>query len=187
MTTLHTTPSVIHTTDALSRTVELVNVQRPSRLAGRSPTFADVLRRHGEQLEPPIPADQLERFAVVLRELGSVFQLTDVDEAAAAVNELLERYCAPPRLLRHDGWPWHLHVDRGDAEPWDRWIGASGAFALAGRLAGRTTVPWGVCDASGCEQVFVHDDRGDPRRHCSTRCATRMRVARHRERHLKRG
>ena len=187
MKTLPADRTVIHATDALARTVDLINLQRPSRLAGRPPTFADVLRRHGEQLEPPIPADELERFAAVLRELGSVFQLTDVDEAAAAVNELLERYCAPPRLMRHDGWPWHLHVDGGDDESWDRWIGASGAFALAGRLAGRRTVPWGVCDAPGCEQVFVHDDRGDPRRHCSTRCATRMRVARHRERNLKRG
>ena len=134
MTTLHTERSSIRATDTVARTVELVNVQRLSRRSDGLPTFADVLRRHGEQLEPPIPADELERVAAVLRELGSVFQLTDVDEAAAAVNELLERYCAPPRLMRHDGWPWHLHVDGGDDEPWQRWMGASGAFALASSL-----------------------------------------------------
>ena len=179
--------TAIGAADVLTRTIELINVQRPSRVGGGPLTFADVLRRHGERLDPPIPERELDRCAAVLRELGAVFRLTEVDEAAAAVNVLLERYCAPPRLMQHDGWPWHLHVDRGDDEPWHRWIGASGSFALATRLGGRRTVPWGVCNASGCDQVFVHDDRGDPRRHCSTRCATRVRVARHRERHVRPG
>ncbi|MGD9702567.1 MAG: CGNR zinc finger domain-containing protein [Acidimicrobiia bacterium] len=187
MRTLHSERYRVDAADVLLRTVELVNVSRPSRSGDEPTTVVDVLRRHGERMEPPITERELERFAAVLDELGAVFELTDVDEAASALNTLLERYCAPPRLVQHEGWPWHLHVDRGDDEAWHRWVGASGSFALASRLAGRSTVPWGVCGAAGCKQVFVHDDRGAPRRHCSTTCGTRTRVARHRERRVRPG
>ncbi len=81
--------------------------------------------------------------------------------------------------MRHEGWDWHLHVDTGEDAPWADWLAASAALELATMLAGADGVPWGECDA-GCGRVFVHDGRGGERRYCSTTCATRERVRRHR-------
>ena len=82
--------------------------------------------------------------------------------------------------MRHEGWDWHVHVDRADDAPWDEWLASSAALALATLLAGSLELPWGECAAAGCRRVYVHDGRGDPRRYCSTTCATRERVRRHR-------
>lgn len=182
MKTLQGADLAVDTWAVLRRTADLVNLGRVTRSAPSTETLAVVLRWHGETIDDDIPAAEQHRCREVLIALAAVFELDDVDDAAALLNDLLARFCAAPRLLRHHGWPWHLHVDRGDDEPWHGWIGASGAFALAQRLAGRSTVPWGVCAAPGCDRVYVHDDRGGPRRHCSPTCATRVRVARHRAR-----
>ena len=169
--------------DVAARTVDLVNLYRPrhsGRLIPVAATIVDVLGRHGEPAAVELDGETVERCRGVLAEVAEVFAIAEVDSAADVLNILLKRYCAVPRLVRHDSWPWHLHVDEDDDAPWHRWIGASSAFALACLLAGRDTVPWGVCAAAGCERVFVHDDRGGRRNHCSVTCGTRTRVARHR-------
>lgn len=176
---MSTLPLLATPAAALARTVDLVNTRTTSRWF-EAPDIQAVLRRHGERVDPPLQIADRRRVDGVLDELAEIFTIADVDAAAVALNDILQRYCAPPSLQRHDGWPWHLHVDRGDAEPWDRWVGAAGAFSLAVALAGRASVPWGVCAADGCGRVFASDDRGAPRRHCSTACGTRTRVARHR-------
>ena len=171
----------IDSKDVLARTIELINVDRPRAGEHAARSLLDVLRAHGETLGELTAGDR-RRAATVLHELAGVAEEQRVDEAARTLNELLRRYCARPQLMLHDGWPWHLHVDRGDEEPLHRWIGATGSFAMATALAGRSSVPWGVCAADGCDQIFVHDDRGGRRLHCSTTCGTRVRVARHRAR-----
>jgi len=190
MKTLHQSPFATDPRDVAERTVDLVNVFRLSRNRAASragaETIVEVLIRHGEQAASGFDVSgglddiTMQRCQEVLAEVAGVFELGKVDPAADALNILLQRYCSIPRLVRHEGWPWHLHVDEDDNGPWHRWIGASSAFALACLLAGRDTVPWGVCAAAGCERVFVHDDRGGRRNHCSVTCGTRTRVARHR-------
>ncbi len=166
---------------ALARTVDVLNVARSGFGIDDAGSLIDVLRRHGEQLDS-ISAEDERSVRRVITELAAVIDERDVDRAATLINAAMRRYCAAPQLLRHDGWPWHVHVDRGDDEPLHRWLGATGSFALANALAERSTVPWGVCEADGCDLVFVHDDRGAPRRYCSTACGNRVRVARHRSR-----
>jgi predicted RNA-binding Zn ribbon-like protein len=167
--------------DVLHRTVALMNVDRARSSQHDDVSIADVLRTHGETLTELGVADT-RRATRVLHELARIAEESSVDHAATGLNTLMAKYCARPQLMIHDGWPWHLHVDRGEDEPLHRWIGATGSFAMANALAGRSTVPWGVCAADGCEQIFVHDDRGGTRLHCSTTCGTRVRVARHRAR-----
>ena len=89
------------------------------------------------------------------------------------------RYAGPPRLSAHDGAHWHLHVDRADDAPWDAWLLASGALALAVLLAsaGHDRPPFGTCDAADCRMCYLDSGRGGGRRYCSPRCATRTRVA----------
>jgi hypothetical protein len=143
--------------------------------------LAAVLERHGDTTDDRFDRREVARCESVIGRLGAVMRMDDVDEAAAALNVLLAGWCSPPRLVRHEGWPWHLHFDRRDDDTWNRWIGASGAFALAASLSGRATVPWGRCAAVDCDRAFVHDDRGGVRRFCSPRCASRTRVRRHRQ------
>jgi hypothetical protein len=164
---------------AVARVVDLVNTVETVTGSPREALGA-VLAQHGDVVDDRFDRREAVRCAAAIGRLGAVTRVDDIDEAAAALNALLARWCSPPRLVRHEGWPWHLHLDRRDDDTWNRWIGANGAFALAAALAGRTTVPWGRCAATDCDRAFVHDDRGGVRRFCSSRCASRTRVRRHR-------
>ena len=137
-----------------------------------------VLEAHGEQ-DVALSRREVGELAAVCRRLRAILVTTSRDDAATRLNALLAEFAGPPRLVRHEGWDWHLHVDRDDDAPWAAWLAASAALDLATRLAASDDVPWGECGA-GCGRVFVHDGRGGERRYCSSTCATRERVRRHR-------
>ncbi|MFE2141635.1 CGNR zinc finger domain-containing protein, partial [Streptomyces sp. NPDC059456] len=102
--------------------------------------------------------------------------------AAEALNALFAQYAAPPRLTRHDGHPWHLHVDRGESSGWGGWFLAAGALELSRLLTEYGRITWGACAAGGCGRFFLGTGPGSARRYCSPACATRARVAAHRRR-----
>ncbi|RZQ59987.1 CGNR zinc finger domain-containing protein [Amycolatopsis suaedae] len=165
---------------AAERAADLVNLLAEDPEPGQ---VAELLHAHGEV--PPVslePADVAELREAAAR-LAPVFAAADVDMAANLLNDLLATHAHPPRLTTHGGsWPWHLHVDRDDDGPWGEWLLASSSLALATLVADRQLPPGGVCAARGCERVFAAAGSGSPRRFCSTRCATRARVAAHRTR-----
>lgn len=167
------------TLPALARTVAVVNARHDE--VSWPDALAAVLRAGGEDPDDVagIDAAEAERCGVVVDRLAEVFRADGVDEAAGLLNVLLAVWCHPPRLVRHAGWGWHLHLDAADDAPWSEWLGAGGAFALAAALAADPEA-LGTCAAAGCDRVFAHDRRGGPRRFCSTTCGTRTRVARHR-------
>ncbi|MER7462251.1 CGNR zinc finger domain-containing protein [Streptomyces sp. NPDC097981] len=148
--------------------------------------LAALLARHGEH-----PADLTEEaftdadaaeLRAAARRIGAVLAETDEDRAAEALNELFAHYAAPPRLTRHGGHPWHLHVDRGEQAGWGEWFLASGALALSRLLTEYGRIAWGACAAGGCGRFFLGAGPGSARRYCSATCATRARVAAHRRR-----
>ena len=143
--------------------------------------ISEVLGSYGER-DVDLTGREVDAVIAVCAELRAVLVAADRDDAADRLNVLLATYAAPPRLVRHEGWDWHVHVDRSDDAPWDEWLASSGALALATLLASSPVLPWGQCEATGCRRTYVHDGRGDPRRYCSTTCATRERVRRHRAR-----
>ncbi|GAB3572253.1 CGNR zinc finger domain-containing protein [Amycolatopsis endophytica] len=112
--------------------------------------------------------------------LREVFAEPDPDRRIDLVNALLAESACRPFISRHDGLPAHLHYayeedDRG------RRVRAYTAGGLAHLLCedgGRM----GVCASADCDTVFVDTSRNGRRRFCSTRCATRVHVARHRAR-----
>ncbi|MFE0688344.1 CGNR zinc finger domain-containing protein [Streptomyces xiamenensis] len=104
------------------------------------------------------------------------------DRAAHALNHILADCGARPRLSRHDGQPWHLHVDRGDDAGWADWFLASSALALAQVLTEYGRAAWGTCASPRCGALFLGTGPGSPRRYCSPACASRERVAAHRRR-----
>jgi predicted RNA-binding Zn ribbon-like protein len=141
--------------------------------------IAAVLESFGEH-DVVLHSGELADLVDVCRRLRAVLVTTDRDEAAELLNALLGEFAARPRLVRHEGWDWHLHVDSADDAPWAEWLASSAALALADVLVAAEGVPWGECGAAGCARVFVHDGRGGDRRYCSTTCSTRERVRRHR-------
>ncbi|MEU2390902.1 CGNR zinc finger domain-containing protein [Streptomyces sp. NPDC007369] len=148
--------------------------------------LAALLARHGEH-----PADlTAEAFTeadaaglrTAARRMADLLAEPDEDRAAEALNALFAQYATRPRLTRHDGHPWHLHVDRGDEDGWGEWFLASGALALAQLLTEHGRTAWGACAAAGCGRLFLGGGPGSARRYCSGTCATRERVAAHRRR-----
>lgn len=171
------------------RLIELAEAVRRDPALPR-PGLADVLARHGESaadLEGFTEAEADGLRAAITELTERVLRETDVDRAALALNTLLERCGARPRLSRHDGHAWHLHVDRGDDVNWADWFTASSALTLARLLGERGDLAWGECAAHNCAALFLLHGPGAPRRYCSPTCASRARVAAHRRRRRETG
>ncbi|WP_203961482.1 CGNR zinc finger domain-containing protein [Actinocatenispora thailandica] len=164
--------------DAAQRAADLLVELRSAEPdpAGR---IAAVLGEHGETGVRLTPAD-LDELRAAAEPVAAVFAAPDTTTAAAALNALFARHAGPPRLTSHGGTAWHLHVDADDDGGWGEWFVTSSGLALAVLLAERQAPPGGVCAAPGCGAPFVAHGAGSPRRYCSARCATRVRVARHR-------
>ncbi|WP_438316617.1 CGNR zinc finger domain-containing protein [Streptomyces sp. HUAS TT3] len=145
-----------------------------------------LLARHGEQpahlTAAAFTEEDADDLRAAARRMAEVLAEPDEDRAAEALNALFAQYATRPRLTRHDGHPWHLHVDRGDAAGWGEWFLASGALALAQLLTAHGRIAWGACAAAGCGRLFLAGGPGSARRYCAGTCATRERVAAHRRR-----
>ncbi|MBO8193430.1 CGNR zinc finger domain-containing protein [Streptomyces oryzae] len=166
------------------RLIDLANAVREDPGLSRD-AMAAVLARHGEterELRGLTDGEAAALRRAVAELTERVLVETDTDRAAEALNALLERCAARPRLSRHDGHTWHLHVDRGDDAGWADWFTAAAAVALARLLSERGGVVWGECAAGGCRRLFLGGGAGAARRYCSSACATRSRVAAYRRR-----
>ncbi|RKT03236.1 putative stress-induced transcription regulator [Streptomyces sp. 3211.6] len=170
---------------AAGRLIELAEAVRADPALPRD-ELATLLARHGEHPADLAPEAFGEPEAAELRaaarRMALVIAETDEDRVAEALNGLLEECGTRPRLTRHDGHPWHLHVDRGDGARWGDWLLASGALALAQLLTEYGRIAWGACAAPGCGRLFLGTGPGSARRYCTPTCATRARVAAHRRR-----
>ncbi len=169
--------------DGFSAARRLIDLAEAVRATPELPRaeLAELLAGHGER-----PADLTEEafseasaaeLRAAARRMGEVLGEGDEDRAAGALNELFAEYGTRPRLTRHDGHPWHLHVDRGEGAGWGEWFLASGALALAQLLTEYGRIAWGACAAAGCGRFFLATGPGSARRYCSGSCATRARVA----------
>ncbi|WP_405754866.1 CGNR zinc finger domain-containing protein [Streptomyces sp. NBC_00073] len=168
-----------------SRLIELAEAVRTDPDLPRAELVA-LLARHGEHPAALTERAFTEQGAAELRaaagRMGAVLAETDEDRAVEALNELFAQYAAPPRLTRHDGHRWHLHVDRGEGAGWGGWFLASGALELSRLLTECGRIAWGACAAEGCGRFFLGTGPGSARRYCTPSCATRARVAAHRRR-----
>ncbi|MFF8837120.1 CGNR zinc finger domain-containing protein [Streptomyces sp. NPDC015130] len=169
---------------AAQRLIDLANAVRTHPDLPRD-VAVPLLASHGESpqdlTETALSDTDLRRLRDAALKMTRILTETDTDRAATALNETLADHAAAPRLSRHDGHPWHLHVDRHDAG-WADWFLASGALALAQILTEHGRATWGECAAPGCRTLYLGTGPGSPRRYCSTTCASRARVAEHRRR-----
>ena len=101
-------------------------------------------------------------------------------ERAELVNDLLVESDCRPRLLLHDGLPYHLHYRplAGDLAARVKAFTAAGlAYLIAEGWGGL-----GRCQREGCATAFVDTSRNGTRRFCSVRCANQVNVSNHRVR-----
>lgn len=167
------------------RLIDIVNAVRRFPGLPRA-ALAELLAGHGESPGSLTEQGFSERDADDLRaaavRMSEILAETDADRAARALNALMAEHCTPPYLSRHDGHPWHLHVDRGEDAGWGEWFLASGALALARILSEYGRVTWGACASPTCATFYLGVGPGSARRYCSSACASRERVAAHRRR-----
>ncbi|MFJ9454020.1 CGNR zinc finger domain-containing protein [Kitasatospora sp. NPDC101447] len=157
---------------------ELANTVREDPAASAADLQA-LLERHGGPPFRLTDADARElRDATV--HVIAILDTDDPDRAAEAINTLLDRHPASPRLVRLPGRPWSLHTRAPADAGLTHWLLSTAALALGLWLSERGTCAWGRCAAPGCGRFFIDTGRRTPQRYCTPRCATRVRVATHR-------
>jgi predicted RNA-binding Zn ribbon-like protein len=180
-----------HVLALIGTAVRLVNALTPGSDGGRP-----VRRPEGEALVDAVShgldgqggvtrvsPEDAGRLDAVVQQVRAVFDAVardDLDTAAELVNALLRATEARPQLDKFGaGWSLHFHgPDVTVARGWAAGLAAGLAVALGSDLAGRL----GVCDAPGCDRVYVDASRNGGRRFCSTRCQNRVKAAAHRRR-----
>lgn len=110
----------------------------------------------------------------------AVVDAPDHQRRAELVNDLLSRSSAYPRMTNHAGG-WHLHY-RDDAVGLGRGLEALVGVGTALHLTGRGMDRLGRCSVEGCDRVYADFSRTGRQRYCSTGCASRDAVRRHRAR-----
>jgi predicted RNA-binding Zn ribbon-like protein len=137
----------------------------------------------GSRAQSPVPAElpagSAEYLAGAARTMRLVFEGMDedrVDDAAAAVNDLLRRTGARPQLDRVPGEPWQVHfhgTDDSYGVGWSAGCATALALAVGSELAGRL----GVCRAPRCDRVYVDASRNSVRQFCGASCQSRVKAA----------
>jgi predicted RNA-binding Zn ribbon-like protein len=99
----------------------------------------------------------------------------DGEEAAARLNALLIQYPVHPQLSGHDNQPWHVHYTESGSVA-DKYS-AGAVMGLAVRFSDLGIDRFGICQASGCQGVFIDISTSNTRRYCSDRCMNRANVS----------
>ncbi|MEU4803777.1 CGNR zinc finger domain-containing protein [Actinosynnema sp. NPDC023587] len=138
-----------------------------------------VLRAQRYKPVGTLTAAEAGRLSAWARRLEPVFA-GGIDRVAH-LNALLAETAARPYISIHDDRPPHLHFAPETASTLVR----VRAFTAAGLAHVVCEEPdrLGRCGREGCGTVYVDTSRNGRRRYCTTRCANRLQVARHRERH----
>ena len=94
---------------------------------------------------------------------------------------MLAKHPVTPYIAGHDSQSWHLHVSDRASSVADLLV-AEALMGLAVVVCDFGATRPGVCQASGCDDVFVDTSPNRSRRYCSERCSSRANVAAYRAR-----
>lgn len=170
-----------HDTEAALRAaVDLVNSAAPPDTLGEVNDLTDFVDEHGYTGRHDRDAAELAAVRAVrapLRELLTA----ERDAAVDLVNALLREHRALPRLVRHEGYDWHLHaVD--DEQPLAVRIAVETAMAMIDVIRADDLARLDVCADDDCLGIVLDLSRNRSRRFCSTACGNRNAVAAYRAR-----
>ncbi|WP_305789860.1 CGNR zinc finger domain-containing protein [Symbioplanes lichenis] len=161
--------------DAVRLAVALAN-ERPAT----PEALAERCRAAGLLLDGPPGEDDLIHVKSMLDDWEAVVDAGDDETRAARLNAMLAAAAAYPRLTSHGGG-WHLHY-RDEGRPLGAVLHALVAVGTAFHLAGRGMHRLRRCAAGNCSLILADLSRTGRQRYCSTRCANRDAVRRHRSR-----
>jgi predicted RNA-binding Zn ribbon-like protein len=161
--------------------VRLVNTAGAGGEDGDRLTSLDGLRRlvvDREHLNVGGTRNDLDALRGLRAELRAFFVACaegDGEDAAAALNTLLMQHPVHPQLSGHDDQPWHVHYTESGSVA-DKYA-AGAVMGLAVRLSDVGIDRFGVCQAAGCQGVFIDTSTSSTRRYCSERCMNRANVS----------
>ncbi|HEX2030343.1 MAG TPA: CGNR zinc finger domain-containing protein [Actinomycetota bacterium] len=166
--------------EALALAEGLVNSHLPSgeHVVVDSPeALARLLEGHAVRIERRVDRGDLEEVERLRRRLREVFEASGADEAAAALNRILDEAGARPTLATHEADGWHVEYVPADASLARR-LAARIGMALAAVVGAEGWDRLRVCDWESCRDVFVDRSRNRSRRFCSPQvCGNRASVA----------
>jgi predicted RNA-binding Zn ribbon-like protein len=105
----------------------------------------------------------------------------DEDGVVETVNALLRESNALPQLVRHDGWPYHLHATPPDA-PLATRMAVEAAMAFVDVVRTGELRRLRVCEYPNCGNVVVDLSKNRSRRFCEAGCGNRAAVNAYRAR-----
>src|SRR5882757_3039613 len=161
--------------------VRLVNTASLGHEGGDQLTSMDGLRAlvaDREHLNHGITRADLDALRMLRDEFRGFFVACSQGngaDAAERLNELLIQYPVHPQLSGHDGQPWHVHYTESGSVS-DKYA-AGAAMGLAVRLTDVGIDRFGICQAPGCQGVFIDTSTSNTRRYCSERCMNRANVS----------
>ena len=103
------------------------------------------------------------------------------DEVVEIVNTLLRESSALPQLVRHDGWPYHLHATPSDA-PLATRMAVEAAMAFVDVVRDQQLHRLRICGMSDCDNVMVDLTKNRSKRFCDSGCGNRAAVNAYRAR-----
>jgi predicted RNA-binding Zn ribbon-like protein len=105
----------------------------------------------------------------------------DEDEVVQIVNDLLRESNALPQLVRHDGWPYHLHATPPDA-PLATRMAVEAAMAFVDVVRSGELRRLHICEYPGCGNVVIDLSKNRSKRFCDAGCGNRAAVGAYRAR-----
>jgi predicted RNA-binding Zn ribbon-like protein len=132
------------------------------------------------QVTPKDPG-ALRRFQKELRGVFETATTGDEIEVVSQLNRLLDKHPITPYVSGHEPGSWHLHVSNRSSSVAELLI-AEALLGLAILVCDVGALRLGVCQANGCDDVFVDTSPNQSRRYCSDRCSSRANVAAYRAR-----
>jgi len=105
----------------------------------------------------------------------------DEDEVVEIVNTLLREANALPQLVRHDGWPYHLHATPPDA-PLAARMAVEAAMAMVDVVREGELRRLRICEYPDCGSVVVDLSKNRSKRFCDAGCSNRAAVNAYRAR-----
>jgi predicted RNA-binding Zn ribbon-like protein len=128
----------------------------------------------------------LRRFQSELRPVFEASNVGDETSVVQQLNTLLAKHPVTPYIAGHGGKDgsaadWHMHVADRQSSVAELLV-AESLMGLSTLVCDLGATRLGVCDASGCEDVFVDTSPNQSRRYCSDRCSSRANVAAYRAR-----
>ena len=132
-----------------------------------------------EHLNTGVTRNDLDSLRALRAEFRAFFLACaegDGEDAAARLNALLIQHPVHPQLSGHDGQPWHVHYTESGSVA-DKYA-AGAVMGLAVRLTDVGIDRFGVCQAPGCQGVFIDTSADNTQRYCSDRCMNRANAPR---------